>query len=69
MKVSATYWFTCPDCGTLASIDADQAEGRVSIACMTAGCTFHQTGVVRPLIPTTTPTKPENAPQGFQEVT
>ena len=59
------FWFTCPSCGVMGSIDEDQAEGRVSIQCVTKGCDFHKTGTVRPLILTTEPTKPAHAPSFF----
>lgn len=53
------FWFTCPGCKKMKTVDEDQAEGRVSIQC---DCGFHETGKVRPLIPSTTSTKPEDAP-------
>jgi len=56
------YWFRCPKCCGLGAIDADQADGRVSIVCPTEGCGFHETGVIRPLIPTSTAIKPKDAP-------
>ncbi len=56
------YWFTCPNCKQMGSIDEDQAAGRVSIQCPTGGCTFHETGKVRPLIPDTTATRSVDAP-------
>ncbi len=59
-----TYWFTCPDCKQMGTIDQDQAEGRVSIQCMTDGCNYHETGMVRPLIPSTVATSSQDAPMG-----
>lgn len=50
-----TYWFRCPGCGVLGVIDADQAEGRVSIECVTPACMFHATGRVEPLVASTEP--------------
>lgn len=44
------YWFRCPECRRLATLDADQANGRVSIVCE---CGWHRTGVVSPLMPST----------------
>ncbi len=61
------YWFTCPTCRLMGSIDEDQAEGRISIQCITPDCDFHETGVVRPLIPTTTAISPQDAPSTFTE--
>ena len=58
---SESYWFTCPNCHRMKALDDDQANGRVSIQC-DEGCDFHETGIVRPLIPTTQATKPEEAP-------
>ena len=55
-------WFTCPDCKQMGAIDEDQAKGRVSIQCPTEGCTFHETGMVRPLIPSTIATNSQDAP-------
>lgn len=57
-------WFRCPDCQQAGVIDEDQAEGRVSIQC--PNCSFHRTGKVRPLIPSTQPTKPEDMPASLQ---
>ena len=59
------YWFTCPRCGVMGAIDDDQANARVSIQCPTEGCSYHETGFVRPLIPTIKPTKPQDAPHGL----
>jgi len=47
------YWFRCPSCGQLASADDDQAHGRVSLDCPNDECSFHETGVIHPKIPTT----------------
>jgi hypothetical protein len=30
----------CPLCGTWSDIDGDQLEGRASVVCQTASCTF-----------------------------
>ena len=62
MIVPETYWFRCPKCGQAASIDADQANGLVSMVCPDESCDFHETGKVRPLVPTTTATRPEDMP-------
>lgn len=56
------YWFKCPGCSELIVADSDQVQGLVSMVCPTIGCTFHDTGTVSPLIPSTTPIKPEDAP-------
>lgn len=47
---NAELWFRCPQCGLAAIIDGEQAWGIVSIECPTEGCTFHRTGVVKPVI-------------------
>ncbi len=39
--VPESYSFTCPDCGLVGGIDADQAAGGVSIVCPADGCEFH----------------------------
>jgi hypothetical protein len=46
-----TVLLTCPRCGTEGEIDDDQAAGRVSIECATAGCDFHETVDLRWVIP------------------
>lgn len=56
------YWFRCPKCGLLGTIDEDQAHGRVSIQCVTLDCDFHETGTVSLLIPDTVAIKLEQAP-------
>ncbi len=33
----------CPGCETWAALDLDQFHGRVSVDCMTKGCSFHET--------------------------
>ncbi len=35
------YWFTCPGCKGIATIDEDQKQGRVSILC--SDCGYHET--------------------------
>jgi len=59
------YWFCCPNCGELAAVDEDQAEGRVSLQCPTEGCAFHETGFVRPKVETREPMHPEIAPSNL----
>lgn len=39
----------CPRCVTWADLDDDQVHGRVSIECVTPGCTFHETHDLSPL--------------------
>jgi len=43
----------------MGTVDEDQRMGRVSIQCE---CGFHETGMVYPAISSSTPTKPEDAP-------
>lgn len=43
------FWFRCPGCRGLGTIDEDQASGRVPILCK--GCGWHRSGLVSPLIP------------------
>lgn len=50
LMANAEIWFRCPQCGVAGVIDGDQAGGFVSIQCVTDGCTFHETGIVKPLI-------------------
>lgn len=47
---NAELWFRCPQCGQSGLIDGEQAWGLVSIQCPTEGCTFHETGIVKPLM-------------------
>lgn len=44
------YWFKCPQCLVIGSINEDQLLGRVSIL---HDCGFHKTGTVKPPIPDT----------------
>ena len=62
------YWFKCPLCGELAVIDSDQAAGRVSMVCPDEACSFHETGTVQPLVLSTQPMKPEDAPTWLRRV-
>jgi hypothetical protein len=69
MLTPETYWFRCPTCGQSGAIDSDQANGLVSMVCPGSSwprpkgvCDFHETGEVRPLIPTTTATRREDMP-------
>jgi len=52
-----SYWFVCPQCNIIGSIDDDQANARISIEHTTAegGCGFHQTGTVQLKILVTDP--------------
>lgn len=43
-------------------IDREQADGRKSMICANEGCDFHDSGIVRPLVPTSMPIKAEDAP-------
>jgi len=45
------YWFCCPKCNAIGSIDEDQLLGRVSI--LHEECGFHETGFVKPAVPIT----------------
>ncbi len=38
---SDRYWFRCPACRNIGTIDDDQRRGRVSIDC--GACHFHET--------------------------
>lgn len=49
------YWFRCPSCRELYTIDEDQAQGRVSILCPGTLCGFSIAGRVSPLMPAEEP--------------